>query len=448
MKRILILCKSAVGTAMSSPGIRATNMARVLAHALPESTLTLGVDGPCDLPPQPRYAVRPLSGDQVRALIRQNDVVISQGFPSRALASSFGRTLILDFFTNFMIEGLEYRAQRIAAAQRESWLESQRRYLNLQLTLADYVICANERQRDTWLGMMSSLGLITGDVYDRDPTLRSLVAVCPYGVRATAPLRRHRVLKGVYPGIGANDRLLLWNGGILRYYDPESLIHAFRALLPANPDLKLLFLGNRYPVVGFDIGDTLGKAIGLARALGLEGQSIFFNDGWLPFEDSGDAMLEADLGVSTYYDTLETHLSYRTRLVDFIWAGLPFVCTRGDLIAEQVQHEGLGLTVTERDVAGLTAALHRLLNDEALRASCRAALESARERMTWERQMAPLVDLLRRNAPVAQSKSMRGPMALLRTAQYLNARTRESGQQRLRNASFSVLSSSRLPPPG
>jgi len=165
-RRILILCKSAVGRTMSSPGIRASNIARVLAEALPGSSVTLAAAGSCESDERLPYTLRSYAGG-MRSLIRASDVVISQGFPPRALDSFLDRTIIMDFFTNFMVEGLEYRAGRIAPAQREAWLDSQRRYLNLQLTLADFIICANERQRDAWLGMMSSLGLITGDVYDR-----------------------------------------------------------------------------------------------------------------------------------------------------------------------------------------------------------------------------------------------------------------------------------------
>lgn len=412
---------------MSSPGIRAYNMARVIAEALPDARVTLGVAGPCDIS-DCRFAIRTYSGDGIRALIHDSDTIISQGFPPRALLSFPGRRVVIDFFTNFMIEGLEYRTGRVSDAVREAWLETQRRYLNLQLTLADFVVCANQRQRDAWLGMMSSLGLITGEVYDRDNTLRHLVAVCPYGVRDAPPIAGRRVLKGVYPGIGEHDRVILWNGGIVRYYDPRTLLLAFNALLPANPDLKLLFLGNRYPVEGFDIGDTLDQAVALARSLGLEGRQVLFNDGWLPYDESGDFMLEADVGVSTYYNNLETHFSYRTRLADFIWARLPFVCTRGDVLSEMVEERELGLAVAEGDVTALTAALDRLLNDPALRSRCRSNLAAAADWMTWEQQLAPLVEWLRANHPVAQSQLWRSPAVLRRTAQYLAARVRESRQ--------------------
>ena len=50
VKRILILSRGAVGTYMSSPGIRAYYQAQVLAKALPDAQVTLGVPNAADQP--------------------------------------------------------------------------------------------------------------------------------------------------------------------------------------------------------------------------------------------------------------------------------------------------------------------------------------------------------------------------------------------------------------
>jgi glycosyltransferase involved in cell wall biosynthesis len=435
--RILIICKGNVGTMMSSPGIRALNMARVLSRALPGARVTLATPGRSDMEPDAPFRLVHYSAATLPRLALAADTIICQGFPPTLLPHFFGKRFVMDFFTNFMIEGLEYRVDQASLATREAWLETQRVYLNLQLTLADFVICANERQRDAWLGMMSALGLIPGSVYDRDNTLRKLVAVVPYGIRpdaATSPTDERQeqagVVRGHIPGIGPEDRLILWNGGILRWYDPLTLIRAIARLAPERPDLRLLFLGTAYPVAGFDPGGTLGEAYALARELGVLGTHVLFNEGWLAYDASGEAMLEADIGVSTYYDNLETHFSYRTRLVDFLWAGTPVVCTRGDVIAELVEERGLGLTVPEQDVDALTTALARLLDDAAFRERCRANLRAVREELTWERTLAPLVEFCRQPAPIARGKWYRAPEVAARTTRYALARVQEQMQAR------------------
>ncbi len=437
--RVLVLAKAGAGSMMSSPGIRALNIARVLARALPESEVVLAVPGPTDLVPDAPFRVVTYTARSLPRLVFGFDVVISQGFPPTTLPAFFGRRFVMDFFTNFLIEGLEYRREHVTPAVRQAWLDSQRTYLNLQLTMADFVICANERQRDAWLGMMSCLGLVTGAVYDRDNTLRALVDTAPYGVRpdpvappqdeAAAP-----VLKGAFPGINRGDTVILWNGGILKWYDPLTVIRAVARIVPSRPDVKLLFLGTKYPVSGFDPGATVDEAYALSRELGLLGRHVLFNEGWLPYDLSGRYMVEADIGVSAYYDNLETHFSYRTRLVDFLWAETPVVCTRGDVVAELVERRELGVVVPERDVDAMTAALLRLIEDRAFYERCKHNLRALKPELAWERTLTPLITFCRRDAAskgrgaaIARGKWWRAPDLLSRTARYILARAVEKG---------------------
>ena len=131
-RRILVLSKAGVGTMMSSPGIRALNIARVLARALPEATVTLAVPGSSDLTPDAPFRLRTYSNRTLLPLLLRSDLVISQGFPPTALPAFFGRRFVLDFFTNFLIEGLEYRKEHVTPRVRRAWLETQRAYLRVK----------------------------------------------------------------------------------------------------------------------------------------------------------------------------------------------------------------------------------------------------------------------------------------------------------------------------
>jgi glycosyltransferase involved in cell wall biosynthesis len=244
------------------------------------------------------------------------------------------------------------------------------------------------------------------------------------------PTPDSRVLKGIFPGIAATDTVILWNGGIVKWYDPLTLVRAVARIVPRRPDVKLLFLGTKYPVAGFDPGATLGEARELSRALGLLGDNVLFNEGWLPYDESGRYMVEADIGVSTYYDNLETHFSYRTRMVDFLWAETPLVCTRGDVIAEMVERRGLGIVVPEQDVDALEAALNRLLEEREFYAACKRNLGAVKAEMTWERTLAPLVEFCRRDVSIARGKWWRAPDLAGRTARYVAARAVERIQAR------------------
>jgi hypothetical protein len=92
---------------------------------------------------------------------------------------------------------------------------------------------------------------------------------------------------------------------------------------------------------------------------------------------------------------LETTFSFRTRILDYLWAGLPMVVTDGDSFAELVATEGLGIVVPAQDAAALESAIERVLYDEPFAAEVRANVERVREQFVWERTLAPLVEFVR-----------------------------------------------------
>jgi len=140
-------------------------------------------------------------------------------------------------------------------------------------------------------------------------------------------------------------------------------------------------------------------------------------------------------------------------MVDFLWAGTPIVCTKGDVIAELVETQGLGFAVPERDEDALVAALGALLDDAGLRARCTANLARLRAAMTWEETLAPLIEFCRGDGSVARGKWYRAPDVASRTARYLYARVLEKVKSRveLRRTNGALpddLHTSLLPEPG
>ena len=122
---------------------------------------------------------------------------------------------------------------------------------------------------------------------------------------------------------------------------------------------------------------------GLATELGLLGTHVFFNEDWVPYADRQNYLLEADIGVSTHLDHIETEFSFRTRILDYFWAGLPVVCTAGDSLADLIEGSGAGLTVPPADVDRLEEALFRLLDDADLGAQAGLASRGLADELRW-----------------------------------------------------------------
>ena len=180
-------------------------------------------------------------------------------------------------------------------------------------------------------------------------------------------------------------------GGIYNWFDPLSLIRAWPEVLKQVPDARLVFMGLRHPNPMVPEMSMARQALELAGDLGLRDRGVTFNLGWVPYERRQDFLLESDVGVSTHFNHLETRLSFRTRFLDYIWAGLPSVATEGDAFAEWIAQRGTGRVVPYEDSAAIAAALAELLGEGTARAEAAAAVRGAQAEFTWARALEPLV---------------------------------------------------------
>jgi glycosyltransferase involved in cell wall biosynthesis len=421
---ILVLSRAAVAQKMASPGIRAYQVAGALGRALPEREITLAVpsnrnDYPA-LPPAPNVKLEAWSSNaEAVALARGHEVSIARNFPPQFVRLLGERRFALDAFTPFYIEWMELSKRDFKSNRRRTWMASNRWYLNFQLTMADFTFCADERQRDMWIGMLMALALVPPDIYERDPSLRRMIDIVPYGVSSKPLAPRGPVLKGVIPGIEPTDRVLLWNGGITEWNDPITLLHAMNDLAARRPDVKLVFMGVNHPDYAFGPeSGVAGRAVEMAKILGLTGRNVFFQEGWVPYERIDDYLAEADASVCLGYESVESRFAFRTRYVDCFRARIPLLCTQGDVLAERVENDPLGITVPERNVGAVIAGIDRLLDDAEFAAKCRARLAAISAELSWDAAVEPLVRFCREGESWATPPGRRKLQAYTRGAVY------------------------------
>ncbi len=421
MSDILVLSRAIVGPSMASPGVRAYQIAGALGRALPGKEITLAI--PRDKavePPAPNVRIQVWNGagDAV-ALAREHEVSVARNFPPHFARLLGERRFAFDAFTPFFHEWMEFSRLEIAPHWRRTWMASNRWYLNAQLTLADFIFCADERQRDMWIGMLMALALVPPDVYERDPSLRRFIDVVPYGV-PSAPLDgRGPVMKGVLPGIEPTDRVVLWNGSVVEWNDTLTLVEAMAQLASRRPEVKLVFMGMDHPdyVTGPN-APMLSRTIRLATDLGLKNRNVFFVPGWVPYERIDDWLVEADLAVCLGFENLESRFAFRTRYVDCFRARLPLVCTQGDVLAGRVRDDPLGLTVPERNAGAVAASIERLLDDRDLYDRCRENLATIGGELAWDTAVEPLVRFCAEGGSYAMPASRRRVQAYVRGGAY------------------------------
>lgn len=388
-RRVLVVTGDTLSTRMAGPAIRAWHIAEALAA---EHDVHLVTTSSCDVQHRD-FRVSEANARQLKALEQWCDVLVFQGYllhEHPALAES-AKPIVADIYDPFHLEQLE-QARDLGESERRRIVTVATAVLNAQLLRADLVLCASDKQRDFWLGQLAALGRINPVTYDADETLRSLIDVVPFGLPDEPPRRTRRAVKGVIPGIGEDDEVILWGGGIYNWFDPLSLIRAVALLAERRPTVKLLFLGLKHPNPAVPEMRMATRAQELADELGATRRSVFFNYGWVPYDDRQNYLMDADIGVSTHLDHVETAFSFRTRMLDYLWAGLPIVCTEGDSLGTLVRERGLGLTVPPGEPNALADALERLLGDTRLRGETAARVRETAEDFRWSRVLRPLLD--------------------------------------------------------
>ena len=397
-RRILVATEEPLTDRMAGPAIRAWAVAKALSVEHDVELVTLRR---CTVD-HPRFACRSVTQDQLRSLERWCDVVVVGGLLMHACPWLAGSTkvLVADVYNPFHLEQLEQAKDR-GEQGRAAVVAECTSALNAQLSRGDLFLCASPKQRDFWLGQLAALGRINPDTYDDDQTLRSLVAVVPFGLPDAPPTHTREAIRGVVPGIGVDDKVVLWGGGVYNWLDPLTLLHAVDRLRHRRADVRLFFLGLRHPNPAVPEMRMALATQELAASLGLVGTHVFFNEGWVPYDDRQNYLLEADVGVSTHHRHVETAFSFRTRVLDYLWASLPVVATEGDSFADLIEAEGVGLTVPPEDPDALAEALLRLLDDGDLAARYRARSTEVAASLTWSSALAPLLEFCRspRRAP-------------------------------------------------
>lgn len=379
--RSVVICADRVGARMAGPAIRSYEIAR----ALGPGTVLAGLPGEGEAPSDVRF--HPYDLRDVRSLapvLAGAELVFAQPqWPhlNRAIVRS-GARLVVDLYDPEPLEGLE------GLAPHAPWTRRLVETVVLDRVLegcrsAHHLVCATERQRDLWLGLLLGAGLVSAAAYGRDPTFRDMIDLLPFGVPSVPPQPGPGARAAL--GLGPDAEVVLWNGGLWPWLDAPTAIRGIAALAQRRPQVRLVFMGTS--------GEGPGRAAAerareVARGLGVLGTVVHVNEGWVGYRERGGWLLDADCALSTHVDHLETRFAFRTRLLDCLWARVPIVCTQGDELGALVEARDLGATVGEGDADAVAAAVERVLDRG--RDAYAPRLEAAAEAYAWDRVVAPV----------------------------------------------------------
>jgi glycosyltransferase involved in cell wall biosynthesis len=252
--------------------------------------------------------------------------------------------------------------------------------------------------------MLTALQRVNPVEIEDDPKLNNLIGIVPFGIPETPPTHSQQALKGVIDGINEDAFLLIWGGSISNWFDMETLIKAMKEVSKQEQKIKLFFMGTKHPNPLLPDMEICHQTLNLTKELGLFDKVVFFGKDWVPYEERANYLLEADCGVSTHLTHIESRFSFRTRIVDYIWCGMPTILTEGDFFSEKIKENGGGIIVPEKDPHVLGDAILKMYRDRPFREKCSEAMKKMGEAYRWSEVAKPLLEFISKNLIDKKSK--------------------------------------------
>ena len=383
-QRVLFVTTDPLTEAMPGPAIRAWQLASQLAS---HHEVKLVSSVACTRS-HPDMEVGVADGAAVAALCDWMTMVVGPGslIDRYPCIESSDKPVVVDIYDPYHLENLAGQSRSVE--ETDAVVRRLNGIVNKDLARGDFFLCASERQRDFWLGSLTALGRVNARTHEGDEGLSRLVAVVPFGVPATPPVRVGSGLDTVLPKGSRRWPIVLWGGGVYDWFDPLTLLRAVHSLREELPGIFLVFMGMGHPNPQIPEMAVATELRQLAADLGMGPDAVAFNRSWVPFEERGAVLLDADIGATTNLDHLEARFSFRTRMLDYLWAGLPTVATAGDVLSELVAAEGVGVAVAPGDVAAVADGLRRMATSPPGADAVRAVAA----RFHWDRVVAPLLE--------------------------------------------------------
>ena len=387
MSKILLLSQDNIGHSMAGPGIRYFEFAKALSK---KHEVTLLIPNEVKIS-SPEFKIQQQTGKTIKEAVKSSDVLISQLIPKGVglLAKINGVKIILDVYDPMPIENLEVYKHH-SDSMKSHANASVLKLFKFSFSMADTFISANNKQKDLWMGFLMNMGKITSKVYEEHNNLKNLIDNVPFGLSSVPPSSQIEDGFRKRLGIKETDHVLLWGGGVWNWFDPLTLIHAVSEISKDRDDVYLVFMGIKHPNPHVPEMKMVQDAVALSKEVGLFDKKIFFNFGWTAYEERQDYLTGSTIGVSLHFDNLETQFAFRTRILDYLWAGLPIIGTEGDFFAEQIQKNDLGIVVPEKDIDAVKNAILTLIDNPQRCAKIKENISNIRPQYHWEKVVDPI----------------------------------------------------------
>lgn len=287
----------------------------------------------------------------VRTLIGawQADCAVSVTTTASAIASAWIGDLPLwaDLYGSIMAE-----------AQMKALVYSDDRYLSYFWQLEKAAIeraarfsTVSDRQRWALIGELGAVGRLNQwtNGYEFATTIPIASETTPYAIPA------RRVIRGVLAD--ADAFVILYSGGYNTWTDVETLFNALEHILHAYSDIVFVSTGGQ-----IDGHDLLTYARFQSMIEHSAYRARYHLCGWVTSADLAAYYLESNVGISADRPSYEAQLGSRTRILDWMRAGLPSISSSLTELAEQIVTAQAGFAYAPGNVDDLVRCLRACID--------------------------------------------------------------------------------------
>ena len=211
---------------------------------------------------------------------------------------------------------------------------------------ADIFSCVSNRQAYATIGELGAAGRL-----NRKTSGYEFTRVIPIGI----PDEDYNHEKQVFRGKGIikeDDFVVLWTGGFNTWTDVDTLFKGLTMAIKENPKIKFVSTGGEIPEQDVITYPHFTELVNKS-----DFKKNFLLMGWINGKDVPNYYFEADIGINIDKDIYEVKLGSKSRILDWMRAGLPVISSNVCELTEIIEKEKIGYTFRPHDPSDLARKL-------------------------------------------------------------------------------------------
>ena len=339
----------------------------------------------------------------IAASSREHDALImsySMGRKSSTVAKKLhpNTQFILDCYVPIYVEVSARGSANITNDYKNYFVDLG--HYNKSLQRGDYFLYANEHQKRFYDGALSALGVINPYSYNTPRLVHT-----PLGVSNESPAPARNPYQEL--GLSDDDKVLLWFGGLYPWFNITDLIKAVQELRQQNANLKFVIVGGKNPYNKTrELTKTYQDAVAYCEKEAIMDSLVYFVD-WVDYDDRVNWYHHADAVISINNPGDENMYSWRTRVIDYLWAEVPLLSNGGDPLTEELLDAGYGDRLNSLSSDDIQNSL-RQITTKSFASSQQKAISRLKQRYSVENSTAELAEVIKSGAtPWANEQKFR-----------------------------------------